>query len=86
MGTGGSLNVSGYSNPALDKLLTQARETNDLAQRRKLYGEAVAKLQQDDALIYLYRQANLTGVSNDVKGVQVFPDGVVRVGFAGFAK
>lgn len=86
VGTGGSLNVSGYSNPALDKILTQARETNDLAQRRKLYGEAVTKLEQDDALIYLYRQANLTGVSNDVKGVQVFPDGVVRVAFAGFAK
>jgi peptide/nickel transport system substrate-binding protein len=86
VGTGGSLNVSGYSNPALDKLLAQARETNDLAQRRKLYGEVVGKLQQDDALIYLYRQANLTGVSDKVKGVQVFPDGVVRVAFAGFAK
>jgi peptide/nickel transport system substrate-binding protein len=86
VGTGGSLNVSGYSNPALDELLSQARQTNDLAQRRKLYGEVVTKLQEDDALIYLYRQANLTGVSNDVKGVQVFPDGVVRVAFAGFAK
>ncbi|MFL6133386.1 MAG: ABC transporter substrate-binding protein [Nocardioidaceae bacterium] len=86
VGTGGSLNVSGYSNPALDKLLAQGRETNNLAQRRKLYGDVVGKLQQDDALIYLYRQANLTGVTDKVKGVQVFPDGVVRVAFAGFAK
>lgn len=86
VGTGGSLNVSGYSNPALDKLLAQGRETNALAQRRKLYGDVVGKLQEDDALIYLYRQANLTGVSDKVKGVQVFPDGVVRVAFAGFAK
>lgn len=86
VGTGGSLNVSGYSNPSLDALLTKARETSDVAQRRKLYGEAVAKLQQDDPLIYLYRQRNLTGVSTKVKGVQVFPDGVVRVAFAGFAK
>ena len=44
------------------------------------------KLHQDDPLIYLYRQRNLTGVSNTVKGVQVFPDGVIRVGFAGFGK
>ncbi|MFL6135939.1 MAG: ABC transporter substrate-binding protein [Nocardioidaceae bacterium] len=86
VGTGGSLNVSGYSNPALDKLLGQARETIDIAQRQKLYGQVVGELQKDDALIYLYRQRNLTGVSDDVKGVQVFPDGVVRVAFAGFAK
>jgi peptide/nickel transport system substrate-binding protein len=86
VGTGGSQNVSGYSNPTLDKLLSQARETNDLAQRKELYGQVVAELQKDDALIYLYRQRNLTGVSDDVKGVQVFPDGVVRVAFAGFAR
>jgi peptide/nickel transport system substrate-binding protein len=86
VGTGGSQNVSGYSNPTLDKLLSQARESNDLAQRRTLYGQVVGELQKDDALIYLYRQRNLTGVSDDVKGVQVFPDGVVRVAFAGFAK
>jgi peptide/nickel transport system substrate-binding protein len=86
VGTGGSQNVSGYSNPTLDKLLSQARETNDLAQRKELYGQVVAELQKDDALIYLYRQRNLTGVSDEVKGVQVFPDGVVRVAFAGFAR
>jgi peptide/nickel transport system substrate-binding protein len=86
VGTGGSQNVSGYSNPALDQLLGQARETNDLAQRKELYGQVVAELQKDDALIYLYRQRNLTGVSDEVKGVQVFPDGVVRVAFAGFGR
>src|SRR4051795_5786196 len=86
VGTGGSLNVSGYSNSSLDSTLNQARETNDLAQRQKLYGKAVAKMAQDNPIVYLYRQKNLTGVSNDVKGVQVFPDGVIRVAFAGFAK
>src|SRR3954452_9338366 len=29
VGPGGSLSVSGYSNPALDKLLWQAKEPND---------------------------------------------------------
>jgi peptide/nickel transport system substrate-binding protein len=42
--------------------------------------------EKDAPIIYLYRQSNLTGVSNKVKGVQVFADGVVRVAFAGFAK
>lgn len=86
VGTQGSLNVSGYSNPSLDQILQQARQTNDLSQRRSLYGQAVTKLQQDEPIIYLYRQANLTGVTKKVQGVQVFPDGVIRVAFAGFTK
>jgi peptide/nickel transport system substrate-binding protein len=86
VGTGGSLNVAGYNNPAVDRILTRARETLDVAQRRRLYAQAVTKLHQDDPIVYLYRQRNITGVSDSVKGVQVFPDGVIRVAFAGFAK
>jgi peptide/nickel transport system substrate-binding protein len=86
VGTGGSQNVAGYNDPALDSILTQARQSTDLAQRRELYGQAVTKIQDADPLIYLYRQRNLTGVSNSLKGVQVFPDGVVRLAFAGLAK
>ena len=59
---------------------------SDLAPAQAALRQAVDKLHQDDPLIYLYRQRNLTGVSNTVKGVQVFPDGVVRVGFAGFGE
>ena len=86
VGTGGSQNVAGYSDKAVDDLLDKARESNDLAERKDLYGQVVDKLHQSDPLIYLYRQRNLTGVSTSVKGVQVFPDGVVRLGFAGMAK
>ncbi|WP_406829439.1 ABC transporter substrate-binding protein [Pedococcus sp. KACC 23699] len=86
VGTGGSQNVAGYSDKTVDGLLDQARESNDVAARKALYGQVVDKLHQDDPLIYLYRQRNLTGVSTSVKGVQVFPDGVVRLGFAGMAK
>ena len=86
VGTGGSQNVSGYNDPALDAVLTQARQSQDMAQRRDLYGQAVDKLHAADPIVYLYRQRNLTGVTNTVKGVQVFPDGVVRLAFAGFGK
>lgn len=86
VGTGASQNVAGYSNPQLDTLLTQARQAGDVEERKKLYGQAVTLLQQDDALIYLYRQRNLTAVSKQIQGLQVFPDGVLRAGFAGFAK
>ncbi|MFI6243870.1 ABC transporter substrate-binding protein [Micromonospora sp. NPDC050795] len=86
VGTGASQNVAGYSNPQLDSLLTQARQSGDVEQRRKLYGQAVTVLQQDDALIYLYRQRNLTAVSKQIQGLQVYPDGVIRAAFAGFGK
>jgi len=86
VGTGGSQNVSGYNDPALDAVLTQARQSQDMAQRRDLYGQAVDKLHSADPIVYLYRQRNLTGVTNTVKGVQVFPDGVVRLAFAGLGK
>lgn len=84
--TGGSQNVAGFSDPEVDSLLEKAREAQDLAQRRDLYGQVIDRLHQSDPLIYLYRQRNLTGVSTSLKGVQVFPDGVVRLAFAGMAK
>ncbi|GLZ61529.1 MULTISPECIES: ABC transporter substrate-binding protein [Micromonospora] len=86
VGTGGSQNVAGYRNPQLDTVLTEARQAGDVEQRRKLYGQAVTLMQQDDALIYLYRQRNLTAVSKQVQGLQVYPDGVIRAAFAGFGK
>jgi peptide/nickel transport system substrate-binding protein len=86
VGTGGSQNVSGYNDPTLDAILDKARQSEDMAARRDLYAQAIAKIQAADPLIYIYRQRNLTGVSNTVKGVQVFPDGVVRMAFAGFAE
>jgi peptide/nickel transport system substrate-binding protein len=86
VGTGGSLNVAGYNNKQVDNLLAQARRSTDTDQRRTFYAQAITKLHQDDPIVYLYRQRNITGVSDKVKGVQVFPDGVVRVAFAGFAK
>lgn len=86
VGTRASQNVAGYSNQQLDNLLTQARQTSDIEERKKLYGQAVTLLQQDDALIYLYRQRNLTAFSNKIQGLQVFPDGVIRAAFAGFTK
>jgi peptide/nickel transport system substrate-binding protein len=81
----GSQNNNGYSNTQVDSLLNQARVTSDLSTRRDLYGKVITQLNQDLGIIYLYRQKNFTGVSNDVVGVQMYGDGLPRVAFAGFA-
>jgi peptide/nickel transport system substrate-binding protein len=83
LSTEGGQNVAGYSDSALDTLLTQARTTTDQTRRVELYGQVVAAIQEADPIIYLYRERNLTGVSDAVTGVQVFPDGILRVAFAG---
>jgi peptide/nickel transport system substrate-binding protein len=86
LGTGGGQNVAGFSDPALDELLTRARTNTDQAERVRLYGEVVTAIHDADPIVYLYRLRNLTGVSDKVAGVQVFPDGVVRVAFAGLTR
>jgi peptide/nickel transport system substrate-binding protein len=86
VGTQGSQNVGGYSSPKVDQLLAQARQTQDITARAKVYGQVQAQIQKDDPIIYLYRQRNLTGVTKKVSGVQVYPDGIIRVAFAGYTK
>lgn len=84
--TGGSQNVAGYSNKRVDAVLDQARQSPDVEERRGLYGQLQEILQDDAPLVYVYRQRNLTGVTKKLSGVQVFPDGILRVAFAGFTK
>ena len=55
-------------------------------QRKDLYGQVVAKLHQDDPLIYLYRQRNLTGVSNTVRASRSSRTAWSGSAFAGFGE
>jgi len=85
VGKQGSQNIAGYANPAVDDLIAQARATPDQAKRRDLYGQIITKIHEDAPLIYLYRAKNLTGVNSKVVGVQLYGDGLIRFGTAGFA-
>ncbi|RLV50093.1 ABC transporter substrate-binding protein [Nocardioides mangrovicus] len=79
-------NVAGYSNKEVDALLAQAAQQTDPVQRGATYGQAVTAVQQDDPIVYLYRQRNLTAYSTDVTGISAYADGVVRLGTAAFVK
>ncbi|HET9140305.1 ABC transporter substrate-binding protein [Actinophytocola sp.] len=84
--TKGSQNISGYSNKQVDDWLNQARAERDQGKRKDLYGKVVTTLQQDAPLIYLWRQKNLTGVSDKVGQVREYGDGLLRFGTAGFVE
>jgi peptide/nickel transport system substrate-binding protein len=49
-----SSNLSGYSLPAMDTLLNNARRTRDARQRRELYRQVVQQLQEDVPELYLF--------------------------------
>ncbi|MFI9511056.1 ABC transporter substrate-binding protein [Nocardia sp. NPDC052566] len=82
--TGSGSNYGGYSNKELDDLLGRAARTTDTAQRADLYGQAVQLIQKDNPYIYTYRERLLTVHSTQVTGVEMYPDGVVRLGKAAF--
>lgn len=82
--TGASSNYSGYSSPELDTLLAEAGQITDTAQRAALYGRATQVIQRDNPIVYTYRLRNLTVQSRRVTGVEVYDDGVVRLGNAAF--
>ncbi|GAA2025562.1 ABC transporter substrate-binding protein [Pseudokineococcus marinus] len=84
LSTGAGNNYSGYSDEEMDALLAEASQGTDQAARAEVYGEVVTKVQEDDPVVYLYRQRNLTAHTDEVAGVQTFADGVVRLSRAAF--
>ena len=81
----GSLNISGYQNPKLDALLAKARQSTDETERKDLYKQAVAVINQDRPLIYLFHEKYLAGAGKNVVGMKVFGDGLLRFKEAGLA-
>ncbi|MFJ4654723.1 ABC transporter substrate-binding protein [Nocardia sp. NPDC088792] len=84
MTTKSSGNYSGYSSPIADDLLGQAARTTDTAKRADLYAQAVQQIQKDNPYLYTYRERLLTAHSTQVTGVEMYPDGVVRLGKAAY--
>jgi peptide/nickel transport system substrate-binding protein len=82
--TKGSQNVSGVSDPRIDSLLDQARQSTRLARRKQLYNRAVSLIRQRRNIIYLYHPQNFTGQVRNVRNVVLFGDGLVRLKTAGF--
>jgi peptide/nickel transport system substrate-binding protein len=68
-------NTARYSNPEMDKILTQARSTNDNAQREQLYGQAQELVNRDVPYVPFYNisdpwisRARVNGLTFDAQG------------------
>jgi peptide/nickel transport system substrate-binding protein len=84
LATGKAANYSGFSSSTLDGILASATQTTDVAERADLYGQAVQVLQKENPVVYTYRLRSLTAHSTRVTGIEVYSDGVVRLGKAAF--
>jgi peptide/nickel transport system substrate-binding protein len=75
----GGLNYSGFCDPAVDKLLDDAKITNNPAARKALYHQAQAVLQDQLPMIYLFHQPWIYAFTKTVKGFVPMPDGLIRL-------
>ena len=82
--TGGGNNYAGYSNPDVDEGMAAAARSTDAGARAVLYAKVMEQVRKDNPIIYLYRVRNLAAYTSTVGGVEVFPDGVVRLSRAAF--
>jgi peptide/nickel transport system substrate-binding protein len=73
------LNYAGYSNPEVDKLIKESRETVDTAARLKLFEQVAAHVLKDRPIVYLYHRHLLWAYSSKLSGLRTVPDGLVRL-------
>jgi peptide/nickel transport system substrate-binding protein len=86
MHTGGTFNYGHHSNPAMDKLLDDARLTTDIAARRAIYAKVWDIQRHDLPLIYLWTSRNIVGMKKNLDGFVQVPDGLIRLGGVHFSQ
>lgn len=77
--TTGSNNDPKYSNPEIDAILDKARQEPDPAERKKLYDQSTAILQDELPLIYLYHLKYFYTARTGIEGFVPYPDGIIRL-------
>lgn len=74
----GFANSTGYDNPKVDALLDQARGTNDIETRKRLYSEAQRILVEDLPNVPLFFSVEYAALSSKVRGFAWVPDQIPR--------
>lgn len=82
--TGGSINTTGYSDPAFDALVEQARTETDEATRKGLYEQIRAKVWTDNPLVFAHYETINYLMNANVAGSTVNPTLELRLEHVGF--
>ena len=78
-GLNGSQNLNGYKSEELDKVLIAARQELDTEKRKALYEEATGIYLDDLSTIPLYHSTWFYAARDDVEGISMYPDGILRL-------
>ncbi len=74
----GFANTTGYSNPEMDRMLDQARQSLDQNERKRLYAAIKSQMMRDLPYIPLYFAAEYAAVSKKIGGFVWPPDQIPR--------
>ncbi|MZD05263.1 ABC transporter substrate-binding protein [Streptomyces sp. SID5785] len=86
VGTKGSNNQGQLSDPEIDRLIAAGRSTSDTAERKKIYRELTTVINRRHAVIYTYRNINYAVAAQDISGIALSGDGLIRMKSAGYLK
>jgi peptide/nickel transport system substrate-binding protein len=75
----GANNDSRYCNEEVDRLFSEARVISDQAERKALYDQAAAILQEDLPIIYTYHQNSPFVLRSNMEGFVPYPDNIIRL-------
>ncbi|TYC60663.1 ABC transporter substrate-binding protein [Rhodobacterales bacterium] len=75
----GGINDSKVCIPEVDKLLDEARQSNDTATRKEKYDAARDILIEQLPIIYLYHPTWIWALSGELEGFTPYPDGMIRL-------
>jgi peptide/nickel transport system substrate-binding protein len=78
----GDGNPSGYANPRVDLLLANGRKALTVKARRTLYHALQMIVADDRPVIYLYHTVKFSAFDAGLIGLDLRPDGILRVAFA----
>ena len=73
------LNMSQYSSPTLDQLLTQGRETTNQTARKKIYYQVQRYMIQQAVIAPIYNEEDFIVYKSNIKGLQIAPGSAVEV-------
>jgi peptide/nickel transport system substrate-binding protein len=77
--TGSPQNYAGFSDPAVDQLLDQARLDSAQTARKAIYKQVTEKVLGRAGIIYLYHRLIIIAHGEKVQGYRQFPDGLIRL-------
>lgn len=75
----GTANLTGYTNPEMDRLLEAGRASTDRAERLKAYRQISNLLAKDLPYLFLTYFENISLANPAVKGLSPIPDGLLRL-------